>query len=323
LFSLKLGGINVSVSDLIVPRTKNEMKCVFFGGKGGVGKTSSAASAAVWLAERGYKTLIVTTDPAGNKLSDVFEQAVGSKVTPIEGVNNLYGIEIDAKKAAEEYRERILRPLRGVQSEGFIKTLEQQLDSPCAEEMAAFDRFVEYVEAREYDVIIFDTAPTGLTLRLLELPSAWSNYIGKTATLGGMTCIGPAEALASYKEHYDRAIRTLTDTKTTAFILVLVPEATPISETERAMKELNVLGIKVAGIIVNSVITKQACEDVPFFLKRYEMQQRHLDHIYNRFNGIKIAEAPLLDTEVKGLKTLSLFAENLYEQNNPLVKEHA
>jgi len=309
------------ISDLIVPTRKSNIKSVFFGGKGGVGKTSSAASAAVRLAERGYKTLIVTTDPAGNKLSDVFEQTIGSEVKPIEGVTNLYGIEIDAKKASEEYRERVLRPLRGVQSEAFIKTLEKQLGSPCAEEMAAFDKFIDYVEAREYDVIIFDTAPTGLTLRLLELPSAWSNYIGKTATVGGMTCIGPAGALASYKERYDRAMRTLTDTKTTAFILVLTPEATPISETERAMKQLNVLGIKVAGLIVNSVIPKQACEGVPFFLKRYEMQQRYLNHIYNRFNGIEIAEAPLLDTEIKGLKTLSQFAKILYEQNNPIARE--
>ena len=305
----------------LFPRAKSEMKCVFFGGKGGVGKTSSAASAAVWLAERRYKTLIVTTDPAGNKLSDVFEQAIGSEATSIGGVKNLYGVEIDAKKAAEEYRERVLEPLRGVQSEAFIKTLKKQLGSPCAEEMAAFDKFVDYVEAREYDVIIFDTAPTGLTLRLLELPSAWSNYIGKTATVGGMTCIGPAQALASYKERYDRAMKTLADTEKTAFILVLTPEATSISETERAMRELNALGIKVSGLIVNLVIMKQACEGIPFFLKRYEMQQRYLNHIYNRFNGIEIAEAPLLDTEIKGLKSLSQFAEILYGQANPIAKE--
>jgi arsenite-transporting ATPase len=306
------------VCDLLIPKAKNGTKCVFFGGKGGVGKTSCAASAAVWLAERGYKTLIVSTDPAGNKLSDVFEETIGTEVKLL-GINSLYGIEIDARKAAEEYRERILEPLRMVQSEAFIKTLEEQLSSPCAEEMAAFDKFIDYVEAREYDVIIFDTAPTSLTLRLLELPSAWSNYIGKTSAAKGLTCIGPAEALASYKERYDKAMQTLTDPEKTAFIMVLTAEATPISEAERATKELNELGIKVAGLIVNMVIPKKACEGVPFFLKRYEMQQRYLNHIYRRFNGISVAEAPLLDTEVKGLKTLSQFAEILYEQSKHVI----
>lgn len=310
----------MTLSDLFVSRTKSGMKCVFFGGKGGVGKTSSAASAAVWLAEHKYKTLIVSTDPAGNKLSDVFEQNIGSNVKPL-GVDNLYGIEIDAKRAAEDYRERILKPLREVQSDAFIKTLEKQLDSPCAEEMAAFDKFIDYVEAREYDAIIFDTAPTSLTLRLLELPSAWSNYIGKTSAVGGITCIGPAEALKSYKERYEKAMHFLTDAEKTAFIMVLTPEATPILEAERAMRELNDLGIKVAGLIINAVITRQACEGVPFFLKRYEMQQKYINYIYDRFKGIDTAEAPLFDTEIKGLKTLSQFAKILYEHSKPIAKE--
>ena len=304
----------MSISDLLVSGTKSGMKSVFFGGKGGVGKTSCAASAAVWLAEHGYTTLIVSTDPAGNKLSDVFEQNIGSKVKLL-GVNNLYGIEIDAKKAAEEYRERILKPLREVQSGAFIKNLEKQLNSPCTEEIAAFDKFIDYVEARECDVVIFDTAPTSLTLRLLELPSAWSSYIAKASDVGGMTCIGPLEVLASYRERYKKAMHMLADTEKTSFIMVLTPEATPISETERAMKELKGLGIKVAGLIVNMVVTKKACEGIPFFLKRYEMQQRYLNYVYNRFNGINIAKAPLLETEVKGLKALSRFAKILYEQN--------
>ena len=142
---------------------------IFFSGKGGVGKTSMASTTGVYYADQGKKTLIVTTDPAAN-LSDVFEQEIGHKVTKITGIDKLYAMEIDPDKATTEYKERSLAPMRDLFDEEMVKIAEEQLSGPCTEEMASFDKFIDFMEEPEYDIIIFDTAPTGHTIRLLELP---------------------------------------------------------------------------------------------------------------------------------------------------------
>jgi len=153
---------------------------IFFSGKGGVGKTSMACTAAVYYADNGKKTLIVTTDPASN-LADVFEQPIGHHVTPITGVSNLWAMEIDPDEATREYKERSLAPMRELFDDEMLKVVEEQLSGPCTEEMAAFDKFTDFMEDDNWDVIVFDTAPTGHTLRLLQLPVEWSKHIRDSA----------------------------------------------------------------------------------------------------------------------------------------------
>ena len=175
---------------------------LFFSGKGGVGKTTMACTTAVAEADAGRRVLVVTTDPASN-LADVFEQPIGHAVTAIAGVANLWAMEIDPDKATAEYTDRTLAPLREIFPPEIVRVMEEQLAGPCTAEVAAFDRFADFLDPtapREatapagFDLIIFDTAPTGHTVRLLELPEAWTRSISEAEAGSGQTCIGPAEA---------------------------------------------------------------------------------------------------------------------------------
>lgn len=288
---------------------------LFFSGKGGVGKTTMACATAVGEAERGRKTLIVTTDPASN-LADVFEQPIGHQVRPIAGVPNLWAMEIDPDKATEEYRERILGPFRAVMPEDVVKVLEEQFRSPCTTEMASFDRFVDFMDREDFDLVIFDTAPTGHTIRLLELPVDWSRHIEESAKGAGQTCLGPVQAIQESKAKYDRAIALLTDPVHTRFIFVLQPEQTAIFETERSAGELGRIGVKSQELIVNGILLAEVC-DQPFFRARYEMQQRHLAEIRSRF-PLPLREMLLRDGEVKGVATLRQVARALEGAPAPL-----
>jgi arsenite/tail-anchored protein-transporting ATPase len=278
---------------------------LFFSGKGGVGKTTMACATAVQEADTGVKTLIVTTDPASN-LADVFEHPIGHQVTPITGVPNLWAMEIDPDKATEEYRERILGPFRELMPEDVIKVLEEQFRSPCTTEIAAFDRFVDFMDGSEFDLVIFDTAPTGHTIRLLELPVDWSTFISDSVRGSGQTCLGPVQAIQESKDKYDRAIALLRDPNRTRFVFVLQPEQTAIFETERSATELKRIGIVSQELIVNGMLPSEVC-DQPLFRKRYEMQQRHLIEIRKRFL-LPAQEVLLQDSEVKGVKSLRKMA---------------
>ena len=181
-------------------------KYLFYSGKGGVGKTSMACVTAVRLADEGKHTLIVTTDPASN-LADVFEQKIGHEVTPITGVKNLWAMEIDPGRATEEYIDRAMAPIRAAFPPQIVQVMEEQMSGPCTAEVAAFDRFTDFLdtdkkEKQEFDTIIFDTAPTGHTIRLLELPMEWSQSIDAASEGSGQTCIGPAAAIQDAKHKY-------------------------------------------------------------------------------------------------------------------------
>ena len=278
---------------------------LFFSGKGGVGKTTMACATAVQEADRGRKTLIVTTDPASN-LADVFEQAIGHQVTPIAGVPNLSAMEIDPDRATEEYRDRILGPFREVMPPDVVAVLEEQFRSPCTTEVAAFDRFVDFMDGSGFDVVIFDTAPTGHTIRLLELPIDWSQFISDSAKRGGQTCMGPVQALQASKDKYDRAIALLRDPDATRFVFVLQPEQTAIFDTERSAAELKRLGIASQQLIINGLLPDDAC-DQPLFRKRYEMQQRHLLDIRRRL-PMPAREVLLQNGEVTGVGSLRKMA---------------
>lgn len=290
-----------------------QTKFYFFSGKGGVGKTSMAAASAVYFASQGKKTLIITTDPASN-LADVFEQKIGHKIVPINGVSNLFAMELDPDIATAEYKERTLAPLRGLIPVESFKVLEEQLNSPCTAEMAAFDRFTDFLQEPKYEVVIFDTAPTGHTLRLLELPVEWSGVIEKAAKKegGGQTCIGPAAVLAESKAKFDRAIAAMRDTSRTTFVFVLRPEVTPIYEAERSIAELLKLKITSQELIINGIYPQSACDN-PFMLARFAKQQEFLKLIKNRFT-VPIILMELESQEIKGKDLLLQIGKKLHAQ---------
>ncbi|MHB8170692.1 MAG: TRC40/GET3/ArsA family transport-energizing ATPase [Thermincolia bacterium] len=286
-----------------------ETKYFFFSGKGGVGKTSMASATAVEYAERGLKTLIVTTDPASN-LADVFQQPIGHKVTAIEGVNNLWAMELDAQKATQEYKDRALAPYRELFDEGIVAVMEEQLNSPCTEEMASFDKFVDFIDNPEFQVVIFDTAPTGHTIRLLELPVDWSRHITESEQGSGQTCLGPVQVLQDSRAKYDRAIAILQDPGRTTFAFVVQPEATPIKETERSVGGLARIGINSNLLIINGVLPPQYCQ-IPFFQQRSQMQLEYLKVIEERLK-LPTKKVYLLEEEIKGLDFLRLTGRRLW-----------
>jgi arsenite-transporting ATPase len=281
---------------------------VFFSGKGGVGKTTMACATAVDEAAKGHRTLIVTTDPASN-LADVFEQTIGHRVRPIDGVPNLWAMEIDADQATEEYRDRVLGPFRTTMPASVLAVIEEQFRSPCTTEIASFDRFVDLLDGADWDVVVFDTAPTGHTLRLLELPVDWSRHIEDSARGAGQTCLGPVQAIQESKGKYDQAIALLTDPQRTRFVFVLQPDRTAMFETERATAELLRIGIQAQELIVNGVLPTEACER-PLFRRRYEAQQQRLAEIRRRFT-MPLREVSLRQGEVKGVAGLRDIARSL------------
>jgi len=283
---------------------------IFFSGKGGVGKTTMAAATAIHHAHSGKKTLIVTTDPASN-LADVFEQAIGHRIAAIRGVPNLHAMEIDPDAATMEYKERLIGPYRGVMPEDVIASLEENLSGPCTTEMASFDRFIDFMEGDEYDIIVFDTAPTGHTIRLLELPVDWSRHIEQSAKGSGQTCLGPVQTIQDSKEKYDRATALLRDPERTTFVFVMRPEALSLYETMRARKELETIGIRSGLTVVNGILPEAAC-DAAFFRKKFEAQRRVIADTEASI-GTPIRRMFLRDGEVKGTTGLASVAAELYD----------
>ena len=285
-------------------------KFILFSGKGGVGKTSMACTTAIYNADKGLKTLIVTTDPASN-LSDVFLQEIGHSIVKIKGMDNLHAMEIDPDKSTEEYKRGLLEPMKDLFDEEMIKIADEQLSGPCTAEMASFDKFIDFMGEDQYDVIIFDTAPTGHTIRLLELPVNWSKHIEEAAKGSGQTCMGPVSMIEDSKNKFDNAIAKLRDINQTQFIFVMQPEATSLYETLRASEELKQLGINTSKIIVNGFIPSEEAEH-PFFKSRYEMQQKHLIEARDTFKGIPMDTMELFNTELKGINRFRLIASSLF-----------
>ncbi len=261
---------------------------VFFSGKGGVGKTSMACATAVGHADEGRRTLIVTTDPASN-LADVFEQPIGHQITAIAAVPNLWAMEIDGDEATKEYIDRAMAPIRAAFPEPIVAVMEEQMSGPCTAEVATFDRFVDFLEPVAvgasvwFDMVIFDTAPTGHTIRLLELPSEWTATITAAERGSGQTCIGPAAAIQDAKQKYERAMITLRDSAQTTFTFVLHPEETSLKETRRAIDELGKLGIRTHRLIINGIVPPVAAEGNSLFAARRAMQAGYLNQIEREF----------------------------------------
>ncbi|MHB1783544.1 MAG: arsenical pump-driving ATPase [Acidimicrobiales bacterium] len=227
---------------------------LFFTGKGGVGKTSTAAATAIALADRGKQVLLVSTDPASN-LDEVLGLALAAVPRGVPGVRGLEAMNIDPLAAAASYRERIVGPYRGVLPDSAVASIEEQLSGACTVEIAAFDELTSLLAVPEatsgYDHVVFDTAPTGHTLRLLSLPEAWSDFID-TSTLG-TSCIGPLAGLANQQDLYKAAVATLADGTRTVLVLVSRPEPIALREAARAATELRALGIANQRLVVNGV----------------------------------------------------------------------
>ncbi|GAA0454313.1 TRC40/GET3/ArsA family transport-energizing ATPase (plasmid) [Halococcus dombrowskii] len=291
----------------IVEPNSEDTEFVFFSGKGGVGKSTVSCATATWLADNDYNTLLVTTDPAPN-LSDIFEQEIGHSVTGIDGIENLSAIEIDPDTAAEQYRQETIEPMRELLDDEQLETVEEQLNSPCVEEIAAFDNFVDFMDSPEYDVVVFDTAPTGHTIRLMELPSDWNAELEK----GGSTCIGPAASMEDKKAQYERAIDTLQDDERTSFTFVGEPEDSSLNEIERSAADLGELGIESQLLIINGYLPESVCED-PFFEGKREDEQAVIERARTEFDTDAIATYPLQPGEIAGPDLLSDVSGVIYD----------
>lgn len=289
-------------------------KYLFFGGKGGVGKTSMATTTAVWFADHGYRTTILSTDPTVS-LSAVFDQHVGgAEAVPIKQVSNLCGLNInpaDAKGVFQNRLNNVMSQVTGTFGNDMIST-------PCAEEMATFDQFVSALEQPDADVVVFDTAPTGKTLRELAMPFDWAGFLQRQIQdgkeLAQMMNMDEAAfaGLEQDKARYEHALNVLRNREQTIFNLVLLPERLPIEETASAIEGLSRLSIPVQSLIINQVIEPEVIEGDRFLAARSALQGRYLAEIEDRFTQQRLTRLSLLDHDISSLDTLRKVGRMLY-----------
>ena len=280
-------------------------KYLFYTGKGGVGKTSTACATAVILADRGKKVLLISTDPASN-LQDVFSTEIDGRGTSIKEVPNLVVANLDPIQSAAEYRESVIAPYRGKLPESILANMEEQLSGSCTVEIAAFNEFSNYITdekvSKAYDHIIFDTAPTGHTLRMLQLPSAWSNFI--STNTHGASCLGQLSGLESKREVYKKAVETLANGELTILILVARAEISPLKEAERASSELREIGVNNQVLVVNGMLEVY---DDDVSQRLYNKQQKALSDMPNDLKKIKSYSIPLRAYNIMGIDNIRAF----------------
>jgi arsenite/tail-anchored protein-transporting ATPase len=304
--------MNQRLNQLISP--DGATKYLFFGGKGGVGKTTVATATAVWFADHGFKTAVVSTDPTVS-LSAIFGQEIGGNTRiPIKHVSNLCGLNINPKDARGVYQRR----LNNMTSQ-FADTFGQDMTStPCMEEMATFDQFVTFLDEPDSDIIVFDTAPTGKTLRELAMPFDWAGFVQKQIKegkeLAGLLNMDSdaLENLEKDKRRYDRALEVLRSLQSTVFTMVLLPERLPIAETQSAITGLGILGIPVQVLVINQCILPEVIEGNRFLEARSRLQSSYLDEINSRFQDKLRTQLPLLDHDVSDVTALREVGELLY-----------
>ncbi|GIO22386.1 ArsA family ATPase [Oceanobacillus sp. J11TS1] len=303
-------------------------RILFVGGKGGVGKSSSAAALAMGFAEKGYRTLLISTDPAHN-VSDIFQQSIGGKTTYIE--KNLYALEIDSEKETESYIRKVKENIQGVVHVHMMEEVHRQLDtakaSPGADEAALFDKLISIIleEGSRFDKLVFDTAPTGHTIRLLSLPELMGIWIEgllnkrkKTNTQysqllhDGQAVDDPIyDTLQERKQRFARAREILLDKQETSFLFVLNPEKLPIAETKKAIRLLEKFQIDVPCVIVNKVLPDEAGGG--FFEKRKQNEKIYLEHIAAEFSAQTILYIPFFSEDITNRKQLKRMGTYLKE----------
>jgi arsenite-transporting ATPase len=279
-------------------------RVMFFTGKGGVGKTSLACATAVALADAGRTVLLVSTDPASN-LDEVLGVQLSTRPRAVPGVTGLSALNIDPERAAREYRERVVGPYRALLPASAVARIEEQLSGACTVEIAAFDEFTtllaDAAATAAFDHVVFDTAPTGHTLRLLKLPAAWTGFIDTNAT--GASCLGPLAGLQGKLALYRDSLDALADPAVTTMVLVTRPEATALNEAARTSGELAALGITHQRLLVNGLFTASDRAD-PVALALEERGRAALESIPGPLGRLPRADVPLLSWAPLGIEGL-------------------
>jgi arsenite/tail-anchored protein-transporting ATPase len=279
---------------------------LFFTGKGGVGKTSLACATALHLAESGRPVLIISTDPASN-LDEVFGTSLSPTPQPVAGITNLWAANLDPEAAAAAYREKAVGPYRDKLPAAVIRNMEEQFSGACTTELAAFDQFVELLadDHGRFQHIVFDTAPTGHTLRLLSLPGAWSDYLNTTTAES--SCLGPLAALKEKRALYASALTRLSDPAQTTLALVARPEPTSLREAARSAGELGTLQIRNLQLLINGVFPAGSSDPVGRAV--YEQQQESLQAWPSELKRCRQQQIPLLGINVVGIGSLRALLE--------------
>lgn len=298
------------------PEQLNFTKYLFFTGKGGVGKTSTACATAVSLADSGKNVMLVGTDPASN-LQDVFEKELTNNGLEIPEVKGLTVANFDPITAARDYMESVVGPYRGVLPDSAVANMEEQLLGSCTVEIASFNEFAGFltnpeVEA-QYDHIIFDTAPTGHTLRMLQLPSAWSNFLDENTT--GVSCMGQLSGLGDKQEMYEHAVDTLSEGTKTTLMLVTRPQNGPLVEANRASEELKEIGVLNQQLIINGLLERPTDS---VYQKIYDEQQLTLKNMPDNLKQFSKFIVPLRSYNVTGVENLRLLLTS--DQTNAVVE---
>ncbi len=277
---------------------------LFFTGKGGVGKTSLACATAIGLADFGKRVLLVSTDPASN-LDEVLGVGLTNRPAAIPEVPGLFAMNLDAEAAAREYRERLVGPYRGVLPDAIVTSMEEQLSGSCTVEIAAFDEFSKLLAdpatTADFDHVVFDTAPTGHTLRLLSLPAAWSGFIDTNTS--GTSCLGPLAGLQAQHQLYKDTVRALSDGEATTLVLVTRPEPSALAEAARSSGELADLGVRNQHLVINAVFRAQDADD-PIAQAMQRRGQEALASIPDGLATFPRTELPLVPHNLIGIAAL-------------------
>jgi len=289
---------------LYQPDPASATRFLFFTGKGGVGKTSLSCATALMLADAGKRVLLVSTDPASN-LDEVLETPLSGKPAPVAGAPGLDALNIDPVAAAEAYRERVIGPMRGLLPEAALRSMEEQLSGSCTVEIAAFDEFSGFIgnaeAAKDYDHIVFDTAPTGHTLRLMSLAKAWDSFLDQNTS--GTSCLGPLAGLEKQRAVYEATVATLADATATTLVLVSRPQSSALAEAARTSLELQQLGITNQRLVLNGVFHTD-CPDDRIALAMEQRAQEAMESAKNFIGNLPSTQVPLRPINILGLAGL-------------------
>ncbi|MGE7604033.1 arsenical pump-driving ATPase [Peribacillus sp. NPDC097675] len=289
---------------------------LFLTGKGGVGKTSTASATAVALADSGKKVLLISTDPASN-LQDVFGISLTNTHIAVPGVENLFASNLDPEASAKAYRDKVVGPYKGKLPDSVVATMEEQLSGACTVEIAAFDEFSNLLTnvdiVNQYDHIIFDTAPTGHTLRLLQLPTAWSGFLEESTH--GASCLGPLSGLEGKKYLYSKTVEVLSNPSKATLILITRPDASSLLEADRASSELKEIGVKNPILIVNGLLQTHLEED-GVSSAFYRRQRNALQNIPEQLKQVDVYSLPFVSFSLTGVDNLRyLFKQDTIPAN--------